>query len=158
MDARAPVSITPDLLGTYRGDGVARVRNAISPNPSELTFETPDDPLASAVWKALNEIKDPCHVLSGNDLSIVDLGLINRVDIVGDRLEVGITFTETSCVFAYRIVHALEDLAPTLPGVSSVKVVPETYPLWTEARLSAKARALYADKAAMFGFVHNKLR
>ena len=132
--------------------------NAISPSPSDLTLETPDDPLAAAVWTALNGIKDPCHVLCGNDLSIVDLGLINRVDVVGDKLEVGITFTDTSCTFAYKIVNALEDLAPQFPGVTAVKVVPETYPIWTEKRLSAKAKALYADKAAMFGFVHNPLR
>jgi len=126
------------------------------PSHSDLTFETPEDPLAAAVWNALNEIKDPCHLLAGHDLSIVDLGLINRVDVICDRLEVGITFTDTSCVFAYKIVHALEDLAPTLPGVTSVKVVPETYPIWTESRLTPKARALYADKAAMFGFVRNR--
>lgn len=125
--------------------------------PTELINEAPDEPLAAKVWTALNEIRDPCHALCDNDLSIVDLGLINRVDLIDDKLEVGITFTESNCTFAYRIIHALEDLAPTL-GVSEVKVVPESYPLWTEARLSAKAKALYADKAKMFGFVHNPLR
>ena len=130
---------------------------ATAPNAAELTIDAPDEPLAAKIWTALNEIRDPCHALCDNDLSIVDLGLINRVDLIDERLEVGITFTESNCTFAYRIIHALEDLAPTL-GVSEVKVVPETYPIWTEARLSAKARALYADKAKMFGFVHNPLR
>jgi metal-sulfur cluster biosynthetic enzyme len=123
-----------------------------------IRLEAESDPLTIAVWEAVNRIKDPCHALMGHDVSIVDLGLINRVDLVGDCLEVGITFTDTSCTFAYKIINALEDLAPTLPGVSSVKVTTETYPLWTEARLSPRARAFHARTAKAFGLSHRELR
>lgn len=127
-------------------------------NHPSIRIEAENDPLTAAVWEALNNIKDPCHVLMGHDLSIVDLGIINRVDLVGDCLEIGVTFTDNSCTFAYRIINALEDLAATLPGVSSVKVVTETYPLWTEARLSPKAREFHARTAAAFGLRHSDLR
>jgi metal-sulfur cluster biosynthetic enzyme len=112
--------------------------------------DEPDAQLAHTIWAKLDSIKDPCHVLSGHDLSIVDLGLVNRVDVVDDQIEVGITFTDSTCLFAYKIIGALEDLA--IPGVRQVRVVPEPFPLWDESRLSAKARALYADKARQFGF------
>jgi metal-sulfur cluster biosynthetic enzyme len=124
----------------------------------DIRLEAKSDPLTIAVWEAVNRIKDPCHALMGHDVSIVDLGLINRVDLVGDCLEVGITFTDTSCTFAYKIINALEDLAPNLPGVASVKVTTETYPLWTEARLSPRARAFHARTAEAFGLKHRELR
>jgi metal-sulfur cluster biosynthetic enzyme len=107
--------------------------------------------LAAAVRRALDRIKDPCHLLSGHDLSIVDLGLVNRVDLVGDTVEVGLTFTDSTCLFAYKIIQELEDLAPSLPGIAAVKVVAEPFPLWDESRLSDRARALYADKRTQFG-------
>lgn|SRR5512138_946465 len=129
--------------------------SSVNPN---LAIETEDDPLSIAIWEALNRVKDPCHQLMGSDLSIVDLGLVNRVDLVGDCLEIGITFTDASCTFAYRIINALEDLAPSLPGICSVKVVAETFPQWTEARLGPKARALHAEKATSFGLKHRSLR
>lgn len=108
--------------------------------------------IAAAIWSALDRIKDPCHLLSGHDLSIVDLGLINRVDLIGDQVEVGITFTDSTCLFAYRIIADLEDIVPKLHEIRSVKVIPEPFPLWDESRLSDKARALYAEKKTMFGF------
>ena len=53
-------------------------------------------------------------MLSGHDLSILDLGLVNRVDIADGRAEVGLTLTEVSCTFAYRIIEQIEALAEGL--------------------------------------------
>ncbi|MDX2141768.1 MAG: iron-sulfur cluster assembly protein [Rhodospirillaceae bacterium] len=111
------------------------------------------DDVIAAVWRRLDTVGDPCHVLSGHDLSIVDLGLVNRVSLNDGVVEIGVTFTDPSCVFAGHIVVAVEDLAEQMPGVRAVTVVGEPYPLWTEARLSAKARALFADKSRRFGFL-----
>jgi metal-sulfur cluster biosynthetic enzyme len=103
------------------------------------------------VWRALDGVKDPCNVLSGHDLSIVDMGLINSVETIDDGVEIGITFTEPGCLFGYRIIEDIEDLAATLPGVSQISVVPEPFPLWDESRLNLKAREVYAAKKAQFG-------
>ena len=103
------------------------------------------------VWRALSDVKDPCNVLSGHDLSIVDMGLINRVETSDDWIEIGITFTEPGCVFGYRIIEDIEDLTAKLSGVSEIRVVPEPFPLWDESRLSLKAREVYANKKAQFG-------
>jgi metal-sulfur cluster biosynthetic enzyme len=110
------------------------------------------DPVIAAAWQRLATVGDPCHVLSGHDLSVVDLGLINRVAFSDGTVEIGVTYTDPSCVFAGHIVVAMEDLVGALPGVRAVRVVPEPYPTWTEARLSDKARALFADKRRRFGF------
>lgn len=111
-----------------------------------------------AVWHALSDVKDPCNVLSGHDLSVVDMGLINRVETVDDCVEIGITFTEPGCLFGYRIIEDIEDLTARLPGVSEIKVVPEPFPLWDESRLSLKAKEVYAAKKAQFGRQRASLR
>jgi len=104
-----------------------------------------------AVWRALSDVMDPCNVLSGHNLSIVDMGLINRVDEINNWIEVGVTFTEPGCLFGYRIIEDIEDLTARLADVSEIRVVPEPFPLWDESRLSLKAREVYATKKAQFG-------
>lgn len=109
------------------------------------------DPAVAKVWTALDAVADPCHALSGHDLSIVDLGLINAVTRDGDIIDVSVTFTDPSCVFSYKIIMDLEDLAQSLDGVSKIQVTSDPYPLWTEDRLSAKAKTLFTDKRRTFG-------
>jgi metal-sulfur cluster biosynthetic enzyme len=123
-----------------------------APEPARRDHAAHDPTVAvAAVWRGLAGIGDPCHVLSGHGLSIVDVGIVNRVDVVGDTVEVGVTFTEAGCTFAYSIIEQIEDLAPGCPGVREIRVVPEHYPMWTPDRLSEKARTLFADKRAAFG-------
>ena len=109
------------------------------------------DPAIELVWQALHTIADPCHALSGHDLSIVDLGLVNDVTRRGDIIDVSVTFTDPSCVFSYQIIMDLEHLAQSLNGVSEIRVTSNPYPLWTEDRLSDKAKALFRDKRSRFG-------
>ncbi len=103
------------------------------------------------VRSALASVADPCHALSDHPLSILDLGLVNEVSRRGDVLEIRLTLTEATCVFAHRIVGDLEDLAPTLPGVARVEVVIEHLPIWEPSRMSVRARALFHERRAALG-------
>lgn len=116
-------------------------------------MHSPDgtDKAVDAVWTLLNSVPDPCHALSGHDLSIVDLGLVNTVVRDGEAIRISVTFTDPSCVFSYKIIMDLEGLADTLDGVSEITVRSDPYPLWTEDRLSEKARQLFTDKRQRFG-------
>lgn len=102
------------------------------------------------VRDALASVQDPCHALSEHPLSILDLGLVNEVSRRGDVLEVRLTLTEPTCVFAHRIVQELEDLAPTLPGIARVAVVFEHLPIWEPSRMNERARRLFAERRAAF--------
>lgn len=119
--------------------------DGVTPGPGSA------DSAVDAVWSLLNDVPDPCHALSGHDLSIVDLGLVNDVVRDGDIIRVSVTFTDPSCVFSYKIIMDLEDLAAKLEGVSEITVTSDPYPLWTGDRLSDKARQLFADKRRRFG-------
>ena len=114
-----------------------------------------EDPAITKVWAALSRIPDPCHALSGYDLSIVDLGLINEITRKCETITVSVTFTDPSCVFSYKIIMELEDLAASLKGVQKIVVVSDPYPLWTEDRLSPKAKDLFASKREKYS-IHRR--
>ena len=103
------------------------------------------------VREALDSVRDPCHALSGHDLSILDLGLVNEVQRVRDVIKVSVTFTEPTCVFAHRIVGDLEDLASSLPGVSKVVVAIQPLPIWEPSRMSVRAHRLFDTRQIEFG-------
>lgn len=100
---------------------------------------------------ALESVLDPCHMLSGHEVSIVDLGLVNEVSRVGDVIQVSLTLTEPTCVFVDRIVCELEDLAESLPGVAQVVVEIEPLPIWEPSRMSERARQLFDARRTEFG-------
>jgi metal-sulfur cluster biosynthetic enzyme len=107
--------------------------------------------LIADVWNALAEVRDPCHSLSGHALSILDLGLVNRVNMVGQEIEIGVTLTEVSCTFGYRIMEDIEALGADFPEVNRFRVVIEPFPLWTPDRLSERARAHYRTTKILYG-------
>ena len=117
---------------------------------SESPESEVQDPTLAAFLEALDSIPDPCCILSGKNLSIMDLGLINRVERDGDTVEVGITLTDTMCEFSIKIFADIESLADTVPGVETVKVVPEVVPIWSTDRLSDKAVSMIKYDSGRF--------
>ena len=116
----------------------------------DVTVQQEQDPIILDLIEALDSVPDPCCVLSGKDLSILDLGLINRVEREGDTVEVGITLTDTMCEFSHKIFADIEALADAVPGVAQVKVVPEVIPIWSTERLSDRAVAMIKDDSSRF--------
>jgi metal-sulfur cluster biosynthetic enzyme len=117
---------------------------------SDQQPDLPDVPVAD-IWNALHTVCDPCHRLSGHALSILDLGLVNRVTPMGEEVEIGLTLTEVSCTFGHRIIQDIEAVAADFPEFSRFRVVIEPFPLWTPARLSERAREYYRRTRALYG-------
>ena len=96
------------------------------------------------VWTALETIKDPCLVAAGMDLSIVDLGLITRVERSDEGIRIGITFTDTGCQFTHRVMAAIYDeLDRAAPG-TKVEVNVEWQPVWKEQMANERGQAQLA--------------
>lgn len=106
------------------------------------------DPLLDEIWARIQRIEDPCHRLSGYPLTIADLGIVNRIDVGHDLVEVGLTYTEMGCTFAPHIVARLEDELRAIPGIGAVRVLYEPFPPWTPDRLSERARQVYRERRA----------
>jgi metal-sulfur cluster biosynthetic enzyme len=107
-----------------------------------------NDPMLLEVWRRIRAIEDPCHVLADYPLTLVDLGVINRVDLDQGHVEVGLTYTEIGCTFAPRILQRLEEEVMAAPGIESMDVVYEPFPPWSPDRMSPQAQRLYAQRRA----------
>ncbi len=119
-------------------------------NTDEAFAPEHEDPVILAMLEALATVPDPCCVLSGKKLSIMDLGLVNRVERQGETVIVGVTLTDTMCEFSFKIFSDIESLADVVPNVAKVTVVPEVIPIWSPDRLSDKAVAMIRYDAGRF--------
>ena len=88
--------------------------------------------------EALASVYDPCCQEKG--LSVVDMGLVRRVDLDGDQARVELLLTTGWCPFAANLVGQISERVAALPGMagSTVEVVWDEP--WTTDRLSDKAR------------------
>lgn len=129
-------------------EGLAAGRDATQPDP--VVAANPglvDDPLLAEIWRRVQTVEDPCHVLAGYPLTITDLGIVNRIELDAGYVEIGITYTELGCSFAPRILQRLEQELSAVPGVTSMDVVYEPFPPWTPDRMSPRAQELYRQRA-----------
>ena len=119
-------------------------------NADELDIHPEQDPIVLDIIEALDTVADPCCVLSGKKLSILDLGLINRIERQGDTVTVGVTLTDTMCEFSHKIFADIESLANVVPNVAKVTAVPEVLPIWSTDRLSDHAVEMIKDDSSRF--------
>jgi metal-sulfur cluster biosynthetic enzyme len=101
--------------------------------------------LSKKIEQALGEIGDPCMCLAGKDLSIIDMGLINEVELDGSAVRVSMTLTDPNCFFEYKISNAVIESLKKLDGVSDVKVAIESFPIWDNDRLSDRAKSKFKE-------------
>lgn len=109
-----------------------------------------DPGLTARVWDLLDTVVDPCHVLSGHDISILDLGLVNSVELQGDEVQVSITLTEVSCTLGWRIIEQIESIADDLQDITAVRVRIDPFPVWTPDRMSERGRAHHEARHRAF--------
>ena len=92
----------------------------------------------AAVMEALASVYDPCCQEKG--LSVVDMGLVRRVELDGERPRVELLLTTGWCPVAANLVGQISERVAALPGMagSTVEIVWDEP--WTTDRLSDKAR------------------
>lgn len=89
------------------------------------------------VWKALSGVTDP-----EIPVSLVDLGMIYRVEVEGATVRVDLTFTSMGCPAMDMILDDVREAVGALPGVKAVEVEVVWSPPWTKARLTDRGRTL----------------
>ncbi len=83
------------------------------------------------LWRALSEVNDPEF-----PISVVDMGLIQRVTRDGERVRVELTFTAMGCPAMDMILDDVRERLLREPGVREVELEIVWDPPWTKARLS----------------------
>lgn len=92
----------------------------------------------SQVMQSLRTVMDPeLHI------SIVDLGLIYAVNIVGQKIKILMTLTTPGCPLAPVIDRMVKEAVSRIKGVSlgDVSVELEWDPPWTREMMSEEGRA-----------------
>lgn len=91
----------------------------------------------AAVWKALSGVTDP-----EMPVSLVDLGMIYRVEVDGSTAFVDLTFTSMGCPAMDMILDDVREAVSAIPGVERVEIEVVWSPPWTKARLTERGRTL----------------
>lgn len=78
--------------------------------------------MATAITE--QKVLDALHKVMDPELnhSVVELGFIQDVDIVGDFVHLDIQLTTPHCPFADRIVDSIRGAVAAIPGVREVEV------------------------------------
>ncbi len=95
-------------------------------------------PKRQKVIRALDECYDPC--CRDRKISVVDMGLIERVEIQGGNVSIEMVLTSGWCPFAARLLEMIKREVGKLSEVDAVHVEVVWDPTWTPERMSAEAR------------------
>lgn len=87
------------------------------------------------VRAALMEVMDP-----ELGISVVDLGLIYGIEVLGGRAEVKMTFTTPACPMLNHIISDVEGAVKKVKGVKEVDVQLVWEPRWTPERITEEGK------------------
>jgi metal-sulfur cluster biosynthetic enzyme len=91
------------------------------------------------ITEVLREVADPCCRERG--INVVDMGLLHRVAVDGDRAEVDILLTSGWCPFQVDLVQEVTDAVQALPDVAEAQVRIVLDDVWSTERMAPGARA-----------------
>jgi metal-sulfur cluster biosynthetic enzyme len=97
-----------------------------------------ESPSREAVIRALDECYDPC--CRDRKISVVDMGLIESIEILGRNVRIEMVLTTGWCPFAARLLDMVKEKISGLPAVDDVDVEVVWDPTWTPERMSGSAR------------------
>jgi metal-sulfur cluster biosynthetic enzyme len=96
-----------------------------------------DPALFSRIEAQLARIVEPCSIAFGQPISIVEMGLIDRIDVADGHAEITLCLTDASCVHFAGMQGFIRDELLELPEISSVEVRQTLDLLWTPDRRRA---------------------
>lgn len=98
-----------------------------------------------AVYHRLERVLDPCSCLTDRPVSIVELGLIERVDVDGSSVNIELVPTSPVCLYMAQIIEEVEAEVGALDDIDDVSVTQTTDILWRPERMDEE---LWAEKRA----------
>lgn len=96
------------------------------------------DPLA--VREKLDEIVDPCSEARGTDISIVEMGLLKRIEIDGGAVHIELRITSPSCMMVGYFIEQATERVGALPGVEEVSLATDAGLSWRDDMMAAGAK------------------
>jgi metal-sulfur cluster biosynthetic enzyme len=99
------------------------------------------EPGHAEVMAAIDTVLDPCSVFNGTRLSLIELGMVERVTIEdGGRVHILLFLDDPTCMLFFEINRMLDEAVSALPGVTKVAVEIKADEIWTEDRMTTTGR------------------
>jgi metal-sulfur cluster biosynthetic enzyme len=106
---------------------------------AELPSTGAESGLAAAIVDALRDVYDPCCREQG--ISVVDMGLIESLDVTGDRAHIELVLTSGWCPFAVQLLTEVRERVEAVAEIEGATVDILWDRGWGSERLSDDARA-----------------
>jgi metal-sulfur cluster biosynthetic enzyme len=90
---------------------------------------------------ALARVVDPCSIATGIAISLIDMGLIHRVEIVGAHVSITLRLTSPLCFQAGLIVSEVERQVARIPEVSRVECGVDPRAEWLPTMMAVGVQA-----------------
>lgn len=103
---------------------------------ADLDVPVIDDDIAAA----LRTVIDPCSAATGAPLSLLEMGLVRRVERNGSHVVVDLRLTSPICWNAAPMREAVERAVAELPDVDSVVCNADHGMDWTPANMTSDAK------------------
>lgn len=100
----------------------------------------PPEPSPLDVRDRLDEIIDPCSEARGTDISIVEMGLLKKIDIDDGHVHVELRITSPSCMMVGYFIEQAQERVGTLPGVDEVTLETDAGLSWREDMIADEAQ------------------
>ncbi|SDN24244.1 Metal-sulfur cluster biosynthetic enzyme [Halogranum gelatinilyticum] len=112
---------------------------------STETHVTPDQEfdseLKSRIKTELGEVLDPCSCMSDHPISILDLGLVERIEVDDREVTIDLLLTSQLCTYFLEMADEVVDRVEALDGVDTVEVHQDTSgEVWTQERMAEEER------------------
>jgi len=98
------------------------------------------EPSPLAVREKLDEIVDPCSEARGTDISIVEMGLLKRIEVDGGSVHVELRITSPSCMMVGYFIEQASERVGSLPGVEEVTLSTDAGLSWRDEMLAEEAK------------------
>jgi metal-sulfur cluster biosynthetic enzyme len=99
----------------------------------------------ATVRAAIAEVVDPCSRLQGTDLSLLDLGMVERVQVEGGAVRLELLLDDPLCMYTFVIQHELRLRIAALDGVDSVEITVLPDFSWSRERVAPEAQQRLLD-------------
>lgn len=98
------------------------------------------EPSPLAVREELDEIVDPCSEARGTDISIVEMGLLKRIEVDGGAVHVELRITSPSCMMVGYFIEQAQERVGALEGVEEVTLSTDAGMRWTDDMMAESAK------------------
>jgi metal-sulfur cluster biosynthetic enzyme len=90
--------------------------------------------LIARIEARLARVVEPCSISFGKPISIVEMGLIERIEVRETNAEITLCLTDAACVHFAGMQRFIRDEVLALPEISTVEVKQTLEQLWTPDR------------------------